>query len=149
MDIRYGGKWPASALSNFAPHSFEVDGVYCASMEGFLQSLKFEDSGLQQDICAMDGLVAKKNGKNQDVIWKATQRLWWKGLSYKRASPAFQDLITQAYDALSKNEGFCKALRSTGTEQLTHSIGKTDPKDTCLTEAEFCAQLVRIRNRLS
>lgn len=41
MDIKSGCGYPASALSNFAPHPFVLDGVYCASMEGFLQSLKF------------------------------------------------------------------------------------------------------------
>lgn len=38
MDIRSGKDYPSSALSNFAPHPFEIDGVKCASMEGFLQS---------------------------------------------------------------------------------------------------------------
>ena len=42
MDIGSGNGYPSSALSNFAPHEFELDGVKCASMEGFLQSLKFK-----------------------------------------------------------------------------------------------------------
>lgn len=41
MDIGSGTGYPSAALSNFAPHSFVIDGVECASMEGFLQSLKF------------------------------------------------------------------------------------------------------------
>jgi hypothetical protein len=41
MDIRSGKDYLASALSNFAPHPFVLDGVEIASMEGFLQSLKF------------------------------------------------------------------------------------------------------------
>lgn len=40
MDIGSGNTYPSNALSNFAPHSFVIDGVKCASMEGFLQSLK-------------------------------------------------------------------------------------------------------------
>jgi hypothetical protein len=33
MDIRTGAPYPASALSNFARHSFTIDGVECSSME--------------------------------------------------------------------------------------------------------------------
>ncbi len=42
MDIGSGKDWPSSALSNFSPHPFIIDGVECNSMEGFLQSLKHE-----------------------------------------------------------------------------------------------------------
>jgi predicted NAD-dependent protein-ADP-ribosyltransferase YbiA (DUF1768 family) len=38
MDIGSGAGYPASALSNFSPHPFEIDGITCNSMEGFLQS---------------------------------------------------------------------------------------------------------------
>lgn len=38
MDIGSGNAYPANALSNFAPHPFEFDGVQCNSMEGFLHS---------------------------------------------------------------------------------------------------------------
>ncbi len=38
MDIASKSGYPASALSNFAPHPFELDGVKIASMEGFLHS---------------------------------------------------------------------------------------------------------------
>ena len=43
MDISSGSGYPASNLSNFAPHEFIIDGVQCASMEGCLQSLKFQN----------------------------------------------------------------------------------------------------------
>ena len=42
MDISSGNGYPAGSLSNFAPHGFIIDGVECASMEGFLQSLKLD-----------------------------------------------------------------------------------------------------------
>lgn len=47
MDIGSGSGYPSSNLSNFSPHGFVVDGVECASMEGFLQSLKFQDPEMQ------------------------------------------------------------------------------------------------------
>ncbi len=41
IDIHSKGAYPSDALSNFAAYEFMVDGIPCASMEGFLQSLKF------------------------------------------------------------------------------------------------------------
>lgn len=40
LDIHSGHDYPSGALSNFAPHPFVLDGVECASMEGFLQALE-------------------------------------------------------------------------------------------------------------
>lgn len=50
MDIGSGNGYPSSALSNFAPHPFILDGVEIASMEGFLQSLKFKNEEMQKYI---------------------------------------------------------------------------------------------------
>ena len=36
MDIGSDTGYPSATLSNFAPHTFIIDGVECASMEGFL-----------------------------------------------------------------------------------------------------------------
>lgn len=46
MDISSGSSYPASSLSNFAPHPFIIDDIECSSMEGFLQSLKFKDENM-------------------------------------------------------------------------------------------------------
>ena len=51
MDIGSGTGYPAAALSNFAPHAFMLDGVECASMEGFLQALKFSNPDMQREVC--------------------------------------------------------------------------------------------------
>ena len=45
MDI--GSGYPAANLSNFHPHQFTIDNIEYASMEGFLQSLKFKDPNMQ------------------------------------------------------------------------------------------------------
>ena len=47
MEISSGAGYPASSLSNFAPHEFIIDGIKCASMEGFLQSLKFQNPDMK------------------------------------------------------------------------------------------------------
>lgn len=36
MDIGSGTGYPSATLSNFAPHSFVIDGVECAPMDGFI-----------------------------------------------------------------------------------------------------------------
>ena len=53
MDIGSGNGFPCDALSNFAPHPFVIDGVECASMEGFLQSLKFSNPDIQKEVCKL------------------------------------------------------------------------------------------------
>ncbi len=53
MDISSKGKGPARRLSNFAANAFVLDGVACASMEGFLQSLKFENPDTQVEVCKL------------------------------------------------------------------------------------------------
>ena len=68
MDIGSGSGYPSSSLSNFAPHPFEIDEVKCNSMEGFLQSLKFESVDMQEYVCTLVGKAAKFKGKNKK---------WW------------------------------------------------------------------------
>ena len=65
MDIGTGTGYPSTALSNFAPHSFVIYGVECASMEGFLQSLKFSNPEMQKEVCKLVGKAAKFKGKKK------------------------------------------------------------------------------------
>lgn len=146
MDIGSGSGYPESALSNFAPHPFVIDGIQCNSMEGFLQSLKFENTDMQKEICKLVGKQAKFKGKKKK--WWKFQTLYWNGNSYKRDSEDYQKLITRAYDCLSENSGFQKALLSTQNSTLTHSIGKNKITETVLTEREFVKQLYRLRDKL-
>jgi predicted NAD-dependent protein-ADP-ribosyltransferase YbiA (DUF1768 family) len=144
MDIGSKHSYPASSLSNFAPHPFEVDGVKCASMEGFLQSLKFKSEEMQMHVCTLIGLAAKHKGSNKK--WWKTQKLYWKGKEFDRLSEDYQELLDKAYLALNQNTKFRKALEATGNATLTHSIGKTDKTRTILTTAEFCSRLMNLRN---
>jgi predicted NAD-dependent protein-ADP-ribosyltransferase YbiA (DUF1768 family) len=68
MDIGSGTGYPSAALSNFAPHSFVIDGVECASMEGFLQSLKFSSPEMQKEVCKLVGKAAKFKGEKKSGI---------------------------------------------------------------------------------
>ena len=140
------GKYPSNKLSNFAIHYFVFDGVKCASMEGFLQSLKFKSVEMQEYVCTLSGKMAKSKGTSKN--WQTKQMLWWKGKEIKRKSQEYQDLIELAYDALSENAGFQRALLSTNNSTLKHSMGNKNQAETILTEKEFCSNLTRIRNKL-
>ena len=144
MDIGSGNGWPQASLSNFAPHPFEIDGVLCNSMEGFLQSLKFDSIDMQKHICTLVGKAAKFKGKKKK--WFQKQELYWNGQVYKRDSEEYQNLLNRAYNELYKNAGFRKALDATKGCSLTHSIGKSKKSETVLTTSEFCGRLTYLRD---
>ena len=144
MDIGSGKGYPSSSLSNFAPHPFIMDGVQCASMEGFLQSLKFESIEMQEYVCTLVGKAAKFKGKKKK--WWQKQELYWRGKVYKRDSPEYQRLLNRAYNSLYENRSFRTALESTGKAILEHSIGKNKIQETVLTRSEFCSRLMYLRD---
>jgi len=144
-DILSTGKYPANKLSNFAANGFVLDGVQCNSMEGFLQSLKFKNPDMQKQICLLVGIGAKKAGRNKN--WRKKQELYWQGKIYPRKSDAYQRLLDRAYNALSENESFKKALIASGTAVFTHANGSHKESETVLTSREFCSRLTAIRER--
>ncbi len=146
MDIGSDSSYPSNSLSNFAPHPFIIDGVECASMEGFLQSLKFSSAEMQVEVCKLVGKQAKFKGKKKK--WWRTQTLYWRGVPIKRDSDEYQQLLDRAYDALSMNTGFQRALLATHNATLTHTIGKNKINETVLTTQEFVSRLTKIRKRL-
>jgi len=146
MDIGSGNKYPSNALSNFAPHPFIMDGVECNSFEGWLQSLKFKEPDMQKEICKLVGKAAKFKGKPKK--WFLTQKLYWQGVEIDRHSDEYQELLDRAFDALSENTSFQKALIASGKSTLTHKIGKSKESETILTKREFISRLNKIRERL-
>ena len=146
MDIISGKSYPASALSNFAPHPFEYDGVEIASMEGFLQGLKFSNPDMQAHICTLVGRAAKKRGAGKN--WQRTGKLYWMECQIDRFSPEYQLLLDRVFETLlSQNVSAQNALLATGSAVLKHSIGKKNMKETVLTRSEFCTRLTALRQR--
>lgn len=146
MNIGSKSGYPAGALSNFAPHPFVIDGVKCASMEGFLQSLKFKDAPMQVEVCKLVGGAAKRKGRGKK--WQTKGVLYWQGKEYDRYGTEYQELLNRAFGALAKNTGFQKALLASQKAVLQHSIGKRKLKETILTISEFCGRLTKIREQL-
>lgn len=147
MEIRSGNPYPAGALSNFAPHPFEIRGCECNSMEGFLQGLKFKDPGMQLEIFKKVGIGAKRAGKKKN--WQRTQTLWFQGNPIKRDSQEYQDLIDEAYNCMfTQNTKARKALLASGDATLKHSMGSRKISETVLTRREFCSRLTKIRAQI-
>jgi predicted NAD-dependent protein-ADP-ribosyltransferase YbiA (DUF1768 family) len=147
MDIGSGSGFPESALSNFPPRPFVLDGVAIASMEGFLQSLKFDKPDVQAQVCTLVGRAAKFRGQKRNKAWKRIQTLWWRGEAMPRQSQALQDLLDRAYQAaFDQHAGFRAALAATHNAVLRHSMGKSSPADTVLTEREMCSRLTALRD---
>ena len=147
VDIKSGKPYPASALSNFAPHPFVLRGIDVASMEGFLQGLKFKSPDMQKEIFKKVGIGAKRAGRGKN--WQRTQTLWFQGEAIKRDSQQYQDLLDEAYNALfDQNTKAKNALLASQNAVLKHSVGHTKVNETVLTRKEFCSRLMKIRNRI-
>ncbi len=145
IDIHSKGEYPANVLSNFYPNAFVFDGVKCASMEGFLQSLKFKGKKKQRKVCELTGFEAKNIGKKK-WIWKISGNIYWKGEKIKRISSEFDNLINKAFTCLLSNETFVKAIKDSMNYTYTHSIGKHNKRTTVLTEEEFINVLNKTRD---
>ena len=96
IDIHSKRRGIAGRLSNFTKRSFIFDGVSCRSIEGVLQSLKFENDCVQKIVCGLWGVQAKLAGE-LGADWKATQMLYWKGVSYRREGEEYRKLISCLY----------------------------------------------------
>lgn len=147
IDVYSKGEYPANILSNFSPNNFTFDGVECASMEGFLQSLKYRNAERQKAVCGLTGKEAKAAG-NKKFFWKLSGNLYWQGRRYKRKSKEFDELRLRAYEALLSNEAFCAALQTAKSAKITHTMGKHKKRATILTEEEFVGYLNKLTEKI-
>lgn len=135
-DIYSKGLWDEVYLSNFCETDFVFDDVQIKSLEGFLQSLKTSDEEKQKSICLLVGNDAKTIGSFL-VDFDGTH-LHWKGKTIDRFSEEYHTLLRRVYLARFEHDAnFRQALEYTKNKKLIHTVGKSDPKETILTEAEF------------
>ncbi len=144
-DIGSTTEWPGGALSNFTEHHFVYDRVECFSMEGFLQSLKYDNAVIQLEICRLVGKEAKAAGRKALRNWKVSGMLFWQGYMVDRNGEKYQQLLNEAFLALSRNVEFRRALLATNKAKLIHTIGKNSTYKTVLTVDEFCSRLMVLR----
>ena len=147
IDIWSGGTYPANVLSNFYPNAFVFDGVECSSMEGLLQSLKTKNVALQKTVCSCSDRTAKFFFRHrvQNIRWKLTGKLYWKGKSINRHGDEYQCFLDAIYDSICSNVSFREALITSNGAELTHKLGGKDTRKTILTEYEFVSRLMRCR----
>ena len=146
IDISSTSKFPAGYLSNFTPYTFTFRGIEFTSMESLLQGLKFEGVETQNSVFQRVGVKAKLRGKKRK--WYLDQTLYWQGTPMKRDSEEYKNIVREAFYALAENIDFQQTLLATGDKRLYHTMGKSDPTRTILTEEEFCSILTEVRTSL-
>ena len=146
IDISSTSKFPAGYLSNFTPYKFTFRGFDFTSMESLLQGLKFEGVETQNSVFQRVGVKAKLRGKKRK--WYPDQTLYWQGTPMKRDSEEYKNIVREAFYALAENIDFQQTLLATGDKRLYHTMGKSDPTRTILTEEEFCGILTEVRTSL-
>ena len=102
--------WRGLALSNFGLSPFVLDGVLFASVEGFIQGIKFRESDPQRDAAfASSGWPAKHLGDTAD-----RSGAYWDGACLPYGSPEHHRLIERAIRArIAQSKGLQAALKST------------------------------------
>lgn len=141
MDIRLKADEPANILSNLYDDRFTFEDTEFASMESFLQGLKFKNPDKQAKVFAMSGRQAKKAGKHHNW-WKLTENLYFKGEKLDRYGKEYRNLTVKVFlHRYEQSEAFRQALLDTGLKTLRHSIGKTAQRKTILTQNEFLDNL--------
>lgn len=146
LDININLWTPSNLLSNLRPNEFVFEGVKCSSMESFLQSLKYNNTEKQKEVCMLSGEEARVKGRKK-FFWKLSGNVYWKGLKFKRNSREFDNLILSAYKSLyNQSEDLRLGLSCTKDDKLVYTEGKRNKRRTILTEEEFVSCLEKIRS---
>lgn len=136
--------WRARCLSNFSKHSFFIDGERMASVEGFIQGIKFPEMNcVRQQAFQSVGIEAKRLGKKA-----AGNFVWWKNRIIKYGSAKHHKLIKKAICCkFNQNEDAMKTLLETDGFVLVHDVGHPDSPKTSLPADVFCKILANIREK--
>jgi hypothetical protein len=150
LNVTSGSKdWRAYVLSNFPCFPFILDNKVIASVEGFIQGIKYPEGDPRRNKAfAAWGKTAKELGAEADRIF-----VWWHNdispngiLEY--GCSLHHDLIARAIRAkFSGNLGAQGALIRTEGLTLTHDVGPEDLK-TSLPATVFCKILTDLRDEL-
>ncbi|MHA3902717.1 PAS domain S-box protein [Castellaniella sp. WN] len=136
--------WRGVALSNFSLSPFELDGVPLASVEGFIQGIKFPPGHpARERAFASWAREAKECGKGADKRYA-----YWGEARIEFGSGEHHRLIGRALRArFAQNEGLRRVLDSTRGLEILHQTGEgPEPERTSLPAALFCRILADIRD---
>lgn len=138
--------WRGVALSNFNLSPFVLDGMLFASVEGFVQGIKFpEGDPRRAEAFISSGKAAKRLGDTAD-----RSGAYWGGVRLPYGSSDHHRLIERAMRArIAQSVGLQEALKSTGDATLIHDTGAGgDAPMTSLPAAVFCRIITEIRAEL-
>lgn len=137
--------WRGVALSNFQLSPFTLDGILFASIEGFIQGIKFPEGDPRRERAfVLYGWDAKNIGAEAD-----RSAAYWQGQRLEYGSAQHHTLIGRAIRArLVQNAGLAAVLVSTVGSKLVHDTGETESPTTSLPAAVFCRILEQVRQEL-
>ncbi len=130
------------ALRNDAHQPFLLQGVPIASMAGFFNGIRYEDSAEQNQYFTRFGPETTRASK--DPAWMEKQTLYFKGEAYPRESWNYRDLCQEAmrarYDANPEFASLLEIQQESGS-LLVWDKGLHNPSQTVITESELLATM--------
>lgn len=136
--------WRAYALANFPLFPFLLDGATIASVEGFVQGIKFPEGDPIRELAFLShSLAAKQCGVDAKRV-----SVWWNGRTIPYGSAEHHKQIGRAIRAKFQcNRGAQLALQATRGLKLIHDLGPESPT-TSLPGTVFCRILDELREEL-
>lgn len=138
--------WRGMALSNFSLSPFILDGMLFASVEGFIQGIKFPEGDPRRAVAfCSSGWEAKNLASQAD-----RSAVYWAKTALGYGSFEHHQLIGRAIRArIEQSIGLQKALISTDGLTLIHETG-SEPESpaTSLPATVFCSILTDLREEL-
>lgn len=137
--------WRGLALSNFRLSPFVINDMLFASVEGFIQGIKFpENDPRRLQAFHLSGWDAKHLGDQAD-----RSGAYWEGQCLPYGSTQHHQLIEGAIRArIAQSIGLQRVLLSTAGSVLVHDTGRPESQTTSLPAAVFCRILTAIREDL-
>lgn len=137
--------WKGVALSNFQLSPFSLDGILFASIEGFIQGIKFpEGDARREQAFVSSGWEAKNLAGEAD-----RSGAYWQGRKFVYGSSEHHRLIERAIRArIAQNSGLAQVLASTGDATLVHITNEPESPTTSLPAVVFCRILNQMRDEL-
>lgn len=137
--------WRGVALSNFVLSPFVFGGRLFASIEGFIQGIKFPESDARRERAfTLSAWDAKNLGGEASL-----EGVYWAGERLPYGSAPHHELIAAAIRArIQQSEGLRQALISTRGQALVHETGAPDSPRTSLPTPVFCRIMNELRDEL-
>jgi len=131
-------------LANYPLFPFLLDGVLLASVEGFIQGIKFPQTHPSRALAFLAHADAAKRYAEQ----AERVSVWWNDEVLAYGSDSHHGLIARAIRAkFYYNRGAQLALRATEGMELKHNVGPELPT-TSLPASVFCRILTDLRDEL-